>query len=531
MKALYSRILITVAVLVAVIAAAAVGYWFAGHDGMSDNAGEPMAADNSEPEVLYWVAPMDENFRRDAPGKSPMGMDLVPVYADGDQADDEGTVRINAAITQNLGVRTTEVMRGPMARELHAVGYTAWDPSRVTMLHPRAEGWLEAFPVASVGDAVSRGQVLYELFAPKLVSAQQEYLSALQSGNEPLIRAAGLRLESLGLTRAQVDTVRKRGEVLQRLSRRAERDGVVAEINAREGSYVMPDTTILTLADLSTVWVDVDVFQDQASWLRSGLTATAEFPAFPGEQWQGQVSYVYPELDSRTRSVRLRLEFDNPDQRLKPNMFANVQVAAEPREAVLQVPREAVIRSGQGERVVVALGDGRFRVQPVSLGLISGDMAEITAGLEAGDEVVVSGQFLLDAEANGEQAFARLNSEGGDMDDSSMDMDMESMSQEAMEPEALMPSMAGESSAMDETDAESTIPARAVVTQGPEEGRLKLRHEPIPELGWPAMNMMFEVADEVDVSHIETGQTVRIELREDQGSYRVVALQREEPES
>ena len=519
MKQNNRMLLMVSAALLALLLAAAAGYWLADNTtGDPSRMTEASSESAGEPEVLYWVAPMDANFRRDQPGKSPMGMDLVPVYADSQSGSgtDPAVFRINPAITQNLGVRTTEATRAPMARELDAVGYTAWDPSRVSMIHSRAEGWLEQFNVASVGDRVRKGDVLYELFAPKLVSAQEEYLSALKSTNQPLIRAAELRLQSLGLSPAQIAAIGDRGAALTRLPRRADRDGVVAEIHAREGSFVNPQTTILSLADLSTIWVDVEVFQDQASWLREGLDATAEFPSFPGQQWQGRVAYIYPSLDRATRSLRLRLEFDNPERQLRPNMFANVSIAAEPRDAVLQIPREAVIRSGAGERVVVALGDGRFRVQPVSLGLISGDQAEVLSGLNAGDEVVTSGQFLLDAEANGEQALERLDS-------ASEDVSMEGMQMKGPNADEQMQDMPA--------NRESEIIADAVIREWLDEGRVMLRHEPIPALDWPAMTMSFDLEEGIERGGLQAGQQVRITLRPMGDGYLITAMEASGPGS
>ena len=416
-------------VIVVTAISGVLGFWLGGTDG--GQAPGAAADAGGEREILYWVAPMDPNYRRDEPGKSPMGMDLVPVYADGAGGEGAG-IAVSSAVRQTLGVRTAKAERGEFARRLDTVGYTVWDESTVTMYHPRAEGWLESFAVASVGDQVEAGEVLYTLFSPKLLSAQQELLTARASGNASLTRAARDRLRALGLTAEQIAGIERGGSVQQNLPRRAAQDGVVIAMEGRDGNYVTPATHVLTIANLSTIWAEVEVFEQDIGWMAEGLPAHARFEAYPGETWEGRIAYIYPALDPETRTLRLRLVFDNADGRLRPNMLAKVRIQGEPRPDVLHIPREAVIRSGAGERVVLDAGDGRFRVQPVVTGLASGCDVEVLEGLAAGDRVVTSGQFLLDAEAGGEQALARLEEPdphaGHDMEEMDhSDHDMEGM--------------------------------------------------------------------------------------------------------
>jgi len=406
-QSLFWAIVIVVIVVTAI--SGVLGFWLGSMDG--DPAPGAAAGDSGEREILYWVAPMDPNYRRDKPGKSPMGMDLVPVYADGAGGDDAG-IAVSSAVRQTLGVRTAKSERGEFARRLDTVGYTAWDESTVAMYHPRAEGWLESFGIASVGDRVKAGQVLYTLFSPKLTSAQQELLSARASGNASLTRAARDRLRALGLSAEQIAGIERRGSVQQNLPRRAAQDGVVIAMEGRDGNYVTPATHVLTVANLAPIWAEVEVFEQDIGWMAEGLAARAQFGAYPGETWEGRIAYIYPALDPKTRTLRLRLVFDNADGRLRPNMLAKVRIQGEPRPDVLHIPREAVIRSGAGERVVLDAGDGRFRVQPVVIGLASGSNVEVLEGLAEGDRVVTSGQFLLDAEAGGEQALRRLEEVG-----------------------------------------------------------------------------------------------------------------------
>lgn len=392
------------------LAAAATGYVL-GTRNVPD--AEPMAKEDDAPAVLYWVAPMDPDYRRDQPGKSPMGMDLVPVYAtDTSSSQDDDAIHVAPHIQQSLGVRTAPVTRGPFAQVLETVGYTHWDESTVSMLHPRASGWLQSLSVASVGDRVSKGQVLYELYSPALTSAQQEYLTATQSSSAGLRRAARERLVALGMTRAQINNLERERQVTEALAHRAPQDAVVTAMAVRKGNYVTPATHILTLADLTTIWIEVEVFESNIGWMSEGLQAQATFDAYPGQLWHGRVAYMYPALDPHTRTLRLRLEFDNADGRLRPQMLARVRIDGATMEDVVQIPREALIRAGGGTRVVLSDGDGRFEVVGVRVGRIANRMAQILDGLAPGQRVVTSGQFLLDAEANGEQALSRIANDG-----------------------------------------------------------------------------------------------------------------------
>jgi Cu(I)/Ag(I) efflux system membrane fusion protein len=465
-------------------------------------------------EPLYWVAPMDANYRRDEPGLSPMGMELIPVYEEQQGGD---TVQVPSAIQQNLGLRTARVQRTDLAREVDSVAYTRWDESTIQMLYPRAEGWLEVFNLASVGDVVSRGQVIYELFAPTLVSAQREYLTARQSDNQALAAVSRDRLKSLGFSETQIDALDDRGETSNRLVYRAERDAIVTAIGVREGNYVAPASHIATLASLDRIWLDAEIFESDAGALAPGLDAVVTFPAFPGELWESLVAYVYPELDPDNRSLRVRLVMENADHRLKANMFANVRVMVEPKRNALVVPREAVIRSGAGARVIVALAEGRFQPRAVTAGISSGGMTEILAGLEDGEVVVSSGQFLLDGEANGEQAMARLMGAQGDEDtDMATDEDMPGMNAGAAEGES-----AGDGAA-------AVYTTTGTITRKSADGMLTISHAPVSELNWPAMTMGFEVAPEVPLENFNVDDVVTFEFEPGEGGmYRVIRLERQ----
>jgi len=364
-----------------------------------------------EDEVLYWVAPMDPNYRRDKPGKSPMGMDLVPVYANA--AGDGNSVSIKPAMLQSLGVRTALVKRGKLWRLINTVGYVAFDERKLSHLHLRTEGWIEKLNVKSDGERVKKGDVLLELYSRELVNAQEEYVQALRGSNDYLERASRERLEALGMSSAQIKQVKRNKRAYQKVRILASQDGVVDSLNVREGMYVKPDTEVLTLADLSSIWLLVDIFERQADWVAAGQPAEVSLGYLPGRLWEGEVEFVYPTIDPMTRTLQARLRFDNLDEALKPDMYADVRIYASPKDAVLSIPREALIKTGNSERVIVALGEGKFRPQEVNAGIESGDFVEVISGLEEGDQVVTSGQFLIDSEASLRASFGRMEEVAG----------------------------------------------------------------------------------------------------------------------
>ena len=282
-------------------------------------------------------------------------------------------------------------------------------------MHTRVEGWIEKLNTTATGDPVNKGQLLFELYSPTLVNAQEEFLTAISSGNKALLKASRDRLEALGVSEPEIVRLEKERTVQQRVRVHAKSDGVIAHLGVREGIYITPATEVMSVAQLDRVWVIAEVFERQASWVKPGQKAVVELDYLPGKRLAGNVDYVYPELDPKTRTLRVRLRFDNAGELLRPNMFARVVIEAEGFGRVVNVPREAVIRGGSMNRVVVALGDGRYKAQPVSLG----------------ETIVVSGQFLIDSESNIESALARMN-EG----DTSEPMDPEmDHSQHMMEPD------------------------------------------------------------------------------------------------
>jgi Cu(I)/Ag(I) efflux system membrane fusion protein len=359
-------------------------------------------------EPMYWVAPMDANYRRDQPGKSPMGMDLVPVYAQSKTLE-VGTVKISPAVENNIAVRTAKVKLGMLASQIKTIGYVGYDQGKLVHIHPRVEGWIEELAVKSVGDPVTKGQVIYELYSPELVNAQEEYILALSRKNDRLIIAAENRLMALHLPKSAIRQLKITRQVEQNIKFYAPQSGVVENLAIREGFFVKPGATLFSIGDLSEVWVEAEIFERQASFVSEGNAVTMTLDYLAGKTWHGKVDYIYPTLDVKTRTMRVRLRFDNPNLALKPNMFAQVIIEGNATNKSLLVNKEAVIRTGNQDRVVLALGEGKFKSVEVKLGRSDQKYFEIIEGLNDGDTIVVSAQFLLDSESSKTSDFKRMS--------------------------------------------------------------------------------------------------------------------------
>lgn len=446
-------------------------------------------SESTEDKPLYWVAPMDPNYKRDAPGKSPMGMELVPVYAKDlqDKAEDKGTVRISPNVIHNLGLRTAPVTTGPLDLEIQTVGYISFDENRLTHFHSRVDGWIEKLSVTAVGDKVEAGQQLFELYSPKLVTAGEEYLAALGSGSRVLADASLSKLKSLGVEQDQIDELHRTRKVPQRLAFFANQNGYIAMLNVREGMFIQPATNVLSIGGLDTVWVIAEIFERQAGWVEPGEQVEMTVSSYPGERWLGKVDYVYPVVDAQTRTLRARIVFDNLAHRLKPDMFVQLLIRAGHRDNALSIPREAVIRDGRMNRVVKVLGDGRYRSERIETGIESGDRVEVLKGLDEDDHVVVSAQFLIDSE-------------------SSISADLSRIEGEKKPPQRVW--------------VEGTI--RSLM---PDHRMATIQHDPVEAWNWPAMKMKFTFADDVDLSGLEAGQTIRFCLeREGEDRYRITSI-------
>jgi Cu(I)/Ag(I) efflux system membrane fusion protein len=399
---------------VVALGSAAVGWWWRD---MHTDASVPMPTQTAgERRVLYYRNPMDASITSRQPARDSMGMDYIPVYADGDTAAAQGGVRIDARVAQNLGVRTAKVERRTLAHSIHTLGTVMVDESALSHFNPRASGWLTRLHVKSLGAVVERGAPLVELNSPELYGAQEDYRIARAAlaaghGDAGLVAAARARLEYLGVPDARIAALDRGAGAARTLTLTAPFRGVVSELNVREGGYVTSETRLYALADLARVWVNVDLYARDLPWVKQGDVVTLSLPQLPGREWQGRIAYLYPTLNAESRTTQARLVFDNADGALRPGMYADARIAAAPR-TVLAVPREALIHAGAGNSILIAHGDGRFEPVSIVSGVEDDTHVEIVSGLAEGQAIVLSGQFLLDAEASFQGAAARM--QGGD---------------------------------------------------------------------------------------------------------------------
>lgn len=406
-------------VLLGGIAGVGAAYWLA-PEILSDPTAEAASGEAKEP--LYWVAPMDPNFKSDKPGKSPMGMDLIPVFEEGGSTDDAvGTVRISPAVVNNLGVRTEPVIQGRLPNTITTVGYVQYNEDEMSHVHPRVEGWIEALYVKAEGEPVEKGKPLYTLYSPTLVNAQEELLLALNRGNERLVNAAKERLVALNVPVSLIRQLRETRNVQRTMTVYAPSSGVIDNLNVREGMFIKPGDRVLSIAALDEVWVIGEVFESQLSAVEAGNRVVMTLDYMPGRQWIGKVDYVYPEVNPKTRTARVRMRFDNVDGALMPGMFARVDVQGERGERQFLVPRESVIRTGKSDRLILALEEGAFKSVNVTVGRVGDKHAEIIDGIMPGDTVVTSAQFLIDSESSKTSDFQRMSQPPSNGKDSQMD--------------------------------------------------------------------------------------------------------------
>ncbi len=381
----------------------------------SVQAQDEKGSDDGERKILYWVAPMDPNYRRDKPGKSPMGMDLIPVYAD--EVGDGTSISIDPQMVQNLGVRTADVERGRLWRAIRTPGFITVDRNQIREIEVRFAGWIQDTTVQETGETVRKGQRLFSVYSPELNSAQRDYLQILETGKKALIQAARERLHSLGFPRQLIKQLEKSRKIIENVPIYSPIDGVIAESRLREGDYIKPGKSVMRLENLDTVWLMLQAPERKAALITTGLPVDYELQMEGAESREGEIEYVYPELDRKSRTVMARLTIDNTDGQLKPGQLARGTIYAGPKDNVLYVPSEAIIRLGDENRVILALGEGKFAAREVGLGIESGDYTEITWGVDEGEKIVVSGQFLLDSEASFKASMMRAAGAGEESTD------------------------------------------------------------------------------------------------------------------
>lgn len=392
--------------------------------------------------ILYWVAPMDPNFRKDGPGKSPMGMDLVPVYEGAEPSGDTAEVKLSAQEVNAIGVRLAVARVEPIAPIIDTVGFVTYDEDATSHVHARIAGWVEDIRVKAVGDPVKAGQPLFEVYGP----------------------------------RQERETVDRVGQAAEFLQVTAPQSGVITALSASEGMYLEPGVRALSITDLSSVWVLADVFERDIGRLTEGMKAEARFDPLPNEVFIGEVDYIYPELDQKTRTLTVRLRFKNEDTRLKPNMYGRIKLEADNNREAVTVPSEAIIRTGRAERVILKTGDGTFKPRLITTGLRdgfgSGGRTEIVQGLNAGEEVVASAQFLIDSES----------------------------------------SLSAGTTRMAPTDAEQVTGKGILVSVDDNRNTVTIAHAPITSLDWPEMSTEFALRNGVKLERVNVGEDVRFSL-------------------
>jgi len=373
-----------------------------------------------ERKIKYWKSSMDPTYVSDKPGKDQMGMDLVPVYEDQIQ---EGAISIDPVTIQNMGLRTALVQEQKLSRTIRTVGHIDYNEELLYTVNTKISGWVERLYVDKTGELVKKGEPLLEIYAPELVSTQEEYLVALRNfqklkdspypeatrGATELLESAKRRLLNWDISPEQIDKLETSGEVKKSLTLYSPAKGVVTEKKVTDGAFVESGSDLFQIADLSLVWVLAHIFEYELPYVKLGQSASIESPFFPGERLEGRVTYIYPYLNEVARDVKLRIEVPNPGLKLKAEMYANVSIAAELPGRRVVVPEEAVIRSGKREIVFLDLGEGKFSPREVQTGVTGqGNVIEIKEGLKSGEKVVVSAQFMLDSESKTQEAIKKM---------------------------------------------------------------------------------------------------------------------------
>lgn len=480
-----------IAILALLLAVGFGGYWLGGqkHDDMKVGAGETAQANANGKKLLYYRNPMGLPDTSPVPKKDSMGMDYIPVY-EGEEEDGGNAVKIGTAKVQKLGVRVDAAALRDLSRPVRAVGRVEVDERRVFAVAPKFEGWIERLHVNTTGQPVGRGQPLFEVYSPELVSAQREYQVAAR-GIEQLAGATGeaqtsmrgvaeaalARLRNWDISAEQIERLKSGGQgdnVQRTLTYRAPAAGVVLEKKAVQGMRFMPGEALYQIADTSSVWVLADVFERDIGAVKVGQAAEARIDAFPGRTFAGKVGYVYPTLNAQTRTVPVRIELANPRGELRPAMYANVELKVGAGGTVLSIPTSAVIDSGTTQRVIVQKEEGRFEPREVMLGLRGDDHVEVKEGVKEGEQVVVSANFLIDSESNLKAALGGMK------------------------------------------EAKPTVSHHAMGTLDSVEsdGTVMVTHDPVPSLNWPKMTMAFVPANPSLVEKIKPGAPIHFEFVE-----------------
>ncbi|MVW76437.1 efflux RND transporter periplasmic adaptor subunit [Pseudomonas xionganensis] len=475
---------------------AAGGYWFAQQSMNHESAvtqGLPQASKADERKVLYWYDPMVPQQKFDQPGKSPfMDMQLVPRYAD--EGGDSAVVSIDASITQNLGMRLAPVTRGALANSLEATGSLTFNTRDIAVVQARTGGFVERVYARAPEDLLEAGAPLADLLVPEWVRTQEEYLALRDAGDPALLAAARQRLRLAGMPAALITRFERSGKVQALWTVTSPIAGVLQQLDVREGMNLMAGDTLATINGLRSVWLDVAVPEAQILGLHPGQVVEARLPAFPGEVLGGSIEAILPQANLDSRTLRVRVVLDNPDGRLRPGLTAQVRLARSAELDALFVPSEAVIRSGRRALVMLAEGEGRYRPLEVRLGQEAAGNTQILEGLQEGQQVVASGQFLLDSEASLRGIPV----------------------QELGAPAA-------------EVKLESALHEAEGQIDSIEDDGVMLTHGPFKTLGMPGMSMLFPIVDAALLEGFKPGDRVRVGVRADDEGMRIERIERLAP--
>ncbi|MGR9116962.1 MAG: efflux RND transporter periplasmic adaptor subunit [Gammaproteobacteria bacterium] len=395
------------------------GYWLSERQKQ-----EPPIHSVSAKRPLFYRSPMNPSVTSPVPAKDEMGMDYIPVYAEDSTGskDIPGTVKIDPVTVQVIGVRSSVAARESLSHIVRAVGRVAYDEEHLVRLHPKTEGWIEILRVDKTGEWVKKDEDLLSIYSPQLVTSQQEYILALNNlkalenspivdirrGAEELVKSSRERLKLLDVPAHQLHDLTRTHQIKKSLHIHSPADGIVMNIGSREGQYVTPATELYMIADLSTVWVYADIYEYELPWVKVGDSVEMRLAGVPGRIFKGHLAYIYPYAEAKTRSIKVRLAFDNTELLLKPDMFAEITIHAGKKEEAITIPTEAVIRSGARNQVFIVRGPGKFEPRPVTLGLTSNGKVAVLDGVHEGERVVTSAQFLLDSESKLREAAAKM---------------------------------------------------------------------------------------------------------------------------
>jgi len=377
----------------------------------------------AEPEILFYRNPMNPTVTSPVPAKDSMGMDYIPVFADtAGLGDAAGTVEIDPVVVQNIGVRTAIAERRSLSRSVKTVGRVDFDEQRMARLHPKVDGWIEEIRADKTGQQVRADDILLSIYSPRLVSAQQEYLLAIDNqaalasspfdqirrGADELMQSARDRLELLDVPEHQVEELEQTREIKKYIHIHAPWAGTVIRIGARAGQFVTPATELYTIVNLDQVWVYADVYEYEIPWVKAGDRVEMTLASVPGRIFRGTLDYIYPYAEAKTRTTKVRLVFDNAERLLRPDMFADVTILSDTQEDAIVIPAEAVVRSGDRAQVFVVREPGKFEPRDITIGIESQGFVAVLDGVSEGEEVVTSAQFLVDSESKLREATAKM---------------------------------------------------------------------------------------------------------------------------